>query len=97
MKIAEIKGKGKIEQLTVSVVKLLDERKFIKNGVNKRVMDALVKDDSGEIKMSLFDDQIEQVSSGDNLLIENGFANMFKDELVISTGLFGRMKVVRKE
>ncbi len=58
-----------------------------------RIADAVVADETGSIKLTLWNDQIEQVNVGDNVKIENGYVTSFKGEVQLNVGKFGKMTV----
>ena len=58
-----------------------------------RIVDAVVADETGSIKLTLWNEQIEQVNVGDNIKIENGYITSFKGEMQLNVGKFGKMTV----
>ncbi len=58
-----------------------------------RIVDAVVADETGSIKLTLWNEQIEQVNVGDNVKIENGYVTSFKGEAQLNVGKFGKMTV----
>jgi replication factor A1 len=58
-----------------------------------RIADAVIADESGSIKLTLWNEQIEQVNVGDNIKIENGYVTSFKGEAQLNVGKFGKMTV----
>ncbi len=94
MKINELKPRmGKVE-IEVEVVSVGEVREFNKFGNTGRVATAVVKDDTGEIKMSLWNDEIEKVKPGCKLKITNGYVNEFQGEMQVSAGKFGNMEII---
>jgi replication factor A1 len=57
------------------------------------VADAIVGDDSGTIKLTLWNEQIAQVNVNDKIKIENGYVTSFKGEVNLNVGKFGTMTV----
>ncbi len=68
-----------------------------KFGKKLRVADAIIKDDTGEIKLSLWGDDISKVSSGDRVKVENGYVSEFKGNPQLSAGKYGKILVVEKK
>lgn len=66
----------------------------LRTGDQARVADCMLKDDSGEIKLSLWDDQIDQVKQGSRVRITNGYTNSFRGELRLNVGKFGKLEVL---
>lgn len=94
MELKELKPRqGKVE-VEVTVVSVSEIREFNKNGGSGRVATALVKDDSGEMKMSLWNDDIEKVKPGSKIKITNGYVNEFQGEMQLSAGKFGKIEII---
>jgi len=58
------------------------------------VADATLKDDSGKITLTLWNDQVRQVMVGDKIKIENGYAKTWQNILQLSTGKYGKITVI---
>lgn len=58
-----------------------------------RIVDAVLADESGSIKLTLWNEQIEQVNVGDNIKVENGYVTSFKGEAQLNVGKFGKLTV----
>lgn len=96
MKISEIKsGQGKIDVEAV-IIDITPVREIKKYGKTLRVATATLQDDSGEIKLSLWNQDTEKVSNGDKIKIVNGYASEFKGEKQLTTGKFGKMEILEK-
>ncbi|MDO8643018.1 MAG: SOSS complex subunit B family protein [Candidatus Woesearchaeota archaeon] len=96
MPIADLKaGQGKVD-LTVDITEKGDVRTFAKFGKEGRVCNATAKDASGEIKLSLWNEQVDQVNVGDKIKITNGYVSEWQGEKQLSTGKFGTLEVVSK-
>jgi replication factor A1 len=57
------------------------------------VADAIVADETGSIKLTLWNEQIGQVEMGNRIKIENGYITSFKGEIQLNIGKFGTMTV----
>ena len=57
------------------------------------VADAVVADETGSIKLTLWNEQIDQVNVGNKVKIENGYVTSFKGEVQLNVGKFGTMTV----
>jgi replication factor A1 len=94
MKIAEIKpGLGKID-IEADVISMEEPRTFNKYGKDLKVANAIIKDDSGEIKLTLWNDEIEKVQPGSKIKITNGYCSEFKGEKQLTAGKFGKLEVL---
>lgn len=58
-----------------------------------QVADAIVADETGSIKLTLWNEQIEEVNVGDKVKIENGYVTSFKGEIQLNVGKYGTMTV----
>lgn len=58
-----------------------------------RVANATVNDGSGDIGVTLWEKDIERVSIGDVIEIENGWVSEFKGALQLSVGKQGKLNV----
>jgi replication factor A1 len=66
----------------------------LRAGGTARVADATITDDSGSIKLSLWDDQIEMVKEGDMVVIENGYTQAFRGENSLNIGRYGKLRKI---
>ena len=57
------------------------------------VADAVVADETGSIKLTLWNEQIDQVEVGNKIRIENGYVTSFRGEIQLNVGKFGTMTV----
>ena len=58
-----------------------------------KVADAVVADETGSIKLTLWNEQIDQVNVNDNIKVENGYVTSFKGEIQLNAGKFGKLTV----
>jgi len=58
------------------------------------VADATLKDETGKITLTLWNEQISQIKVGDKVKIENGYAKSFRNVLQLSTGKYGKIIVI---
>ncbi|HSV50115.1 MAG TPA: OB-fold nucleic acid binding domain-containing protein [Candidatus Acidoferrales bacterium] len=56
-----------------------------------RIVDAVIADETGSVKLTLWNEQIEQVNVGDNVKVENGYVTSFKGEIQLNVGKFGKL------
>ncbi len=79
------------------VVEMSDVREVSKLGKQIRVATALIKDGTGRVKLSLWNEQTEKVKTGDKVKVKNGYVGEFQGELQLTTGKFGTLEAVRGE
>ena len=95
MKIIELKLGMKRVELTAKVIEKSDPREVTTRfGDTSRVATAVVQDDSGTIKLSLWNETIDQVNVNDTVKIENGYVTTFKGETQLNVGRYGKLSVV---
>ena len=58
-----------------------------------RVANAVISDDTGQIKLTLWNDQIETVNENDTVKIENGYVTSFRGEIQLNVGRYGKLTV----
>ena len=58
------------------------------------VADATLKDETGIITLTLWNEQVSQVKLGDKVKIEKGYVKSFRDVLQLSTGKYGKLTVL---
>ncbi len=92
--IASLQPKqGKVE-VEAEVVELGSIREFSKFGKSGRVANATLKDDSGKIKLTLWNDEIDRVKVGLRVRVSNGYVNEWQGEKQLTAGRFGKLEVV---
>jgi len=64
------------------------------SGTTHRVATATLVDDTGSIKLTLWNEQINQVDVNDMVKIENGYVTSFRGEIQLNVGRYGKLSVV---
>jgi len=80
--------------VVVDIVDMGEVREFEKFGKTGRVTTAVAKDETGDIKLSLWNEQIDQVKAGDKVHITNGYVSEWQGEKQLTTGRMGKLEVV---
>ena len=96
MQIKDLKPKQGSVDVTVDIVDVGEAREFQKFGKPGRVSNAIAKDESGDIKLTLWNEDIDKVKAGDKVHISNGYVNEWQGEMQLTTGRMGKMEVVGK-
>ena len=95
MKITEVlPNQGNIT-LEAEIVFKEEPRIFNKFGKEGKVCNATIADSSGEMALTLWNDDIDKVKAGDKVKLENGWCSEFKGQKQVSTGKFGKLEVVK--
>ncbi len=95
MKVTELQAKQGDVNVIVEVIEIGPIREFQKFGNPGRVANAKVKDDSGEIMLTLWNEQIDAVKAGDKINIIDGYVNEWQGEKQITTGRKGKLEKVK--
>ncbi len=95
MKISELKAGMRNVSVTGKIDSVGEPRTVnLKAGGTNNVADAIISDESGSIKLSLWGDDINKVRPGDRVSVENGYINTFKGENSLAVGKFGKLNKV---
>lgn len=92
MNISELKAGMRNVSVVAKVDSVGEPRTVnLRAGGTNTVADAIVSDETGSIKLSLWGDDINKIQAGDRISVENGYINTFKGENSISVGKFGKL------
>ena len=95
MKISELEPRQSKIEIECEVVEKGEVKEFDKFGKKIRLCNAKVKDESGEITLTLWNDEIDNVQVGDQIKIINGYCNEFQGEKQLTAGRFGKIEVLK--
>jgi GNAT superfamily N-acetyltransferase len=88
-----------MKQVTVDgrVDSILPAREVVsrKDGKTQRVADASLSDETGSVKLVLWNDAIRQVNPGERILVEKGYVNSFREEIQLNLSRFGRLVILQ--
>ena len=94
MKLKELRaGQGSVNVEAV-VKSKAEPRVMNKYGKDLKVANAVVMDDSGEIKLTLWNADVDKVNVGNKVKIINGYVSEFNGEKQLTSGKFGKLEVV---
>lgn len=65
----------------------------LKTGGTTEVCNAYLVDEAGEIKVTLWGDDITKVKNGSKVAFKNGYTNTFKGEVSLAKGKYGELIV----
>lgn len=94
MEIKDLKARMGNVDVEGEIVEKGDVREFNKNGNSGRVCNAKLKDDSGTIKLTMWNDEIDQIEVGKRIKVTNGYISEFQGEKQLSAGKFGKLEVL---
>lgn len=95
MKASDIKPDMRRIELELKIVEVGETRTYgRRDGREGKVATAVGEDDSGQIKVSVWDADIDRVKVGSKIKITNGYARLFRDEVHVSAGIYGKLDVL---
>jgi len=95
LKIKDLKDGMKRIDIEATVVDKTGPREVLSRykDVVHRVANATISDGTGNIKLTLWNDQIDQVNVNDNIKIENGYVTSFRGEIQLNVGRYGKLSI----
>lgn len=95
MKIKDLKNGMKGVSIEAKVMEKSETREVMSRFKDEtyKVATAVIADDSGTIKLTLWNDQINQVNVDNTVKIEKGYVTSFRGEIQLNTGKFGSLTV----
>lgn len=94
MNISELKAGTKNVNLEAEVVSIEAPREINKGDRMLRVANATIRDSSGTITMTLWNDEIDKVQEGSQVRVENGYVNTWQNTPQLTLGKFGKLTVL---
>jgi replication factor A1 len=95
MMIKDLRDGMRTVEVEGEVIDISSSREVsLRTGGQAKVADAILKDDSGTIKLSLWDNQIEQVAKGAKVKVTNGYINTFRGERQLNVGRYGKLDIL---
>lgn len=92
MKVNELKDKGKVEEITLKVVSKEEPREV--RGGSLKVCNITGEDDTGQVVVTLWNDDIDKVKEGDTIKIVSGWSQIYQEKMQVSSGRFGSLEIV---
>ena len=96
MEIKDLHAKQGNVEVTADVVDKAPIRTFDKFGKQGRVCNAKIKDNTGTVTLTLWNEDCDTVNLGDKIKISNGYVSEWQGELQLGAGKFGKIEVVGK-
>ena len=93
-KISELKtGQGNVE-VSGTIKEIGDTRVFSKFGRELKVANAILQDESGSVKLTLWNNDVSRFKDGDSIKVVNGYVNEFQGEKQLTSGKFGSIEKI---
>ena len=96
MQVKDVKPKQGNVDIVIDIVDIGATREFQKFGNQGKVATAIAKDETGDIKLTLWNEDIDKVKAGDKVHLINGYVNDWHCEMQLKTGIMGKLEVVGK-
>lgn len=96
MRIGEIKGaQSRMEPVEGSIFSMSDSRTVnLRSGGQAQVCEAVLRDDTGSVTLTLWDSQIKMIKPGSKVRIENGYVTTFRGKNTLNIGKYGLLHVL---
>jgi replication factor A1 len=81
--------------IEAKVVEKSDTREVTSKFKNEtyKIADAQIADETGTIKLTLWNEQIDQVNVDSIVKVENGYVTSFRGEIQLNVGKYGKLTV----
>ena len=95
LKINELRDGMKRINLTAKVTEKSETREVTSRFKDQtfKVATATIADETGTIKLTLWNEQINQVNVHDTVKIQNGYITSFRGEIQLNSGRYGTLTV----
>jgi replication factor A1 len=99
LKVKDLRNEMKRVAIEAKVMEKADAREVQSRFKDQtyKVATAIIGDESGTIKLTLWNEQIDQVNVGDMIKVENGYVTSFRGELQLNVGKYGKLTVEHAE
>ena len=96
MKIRDLKDGMKRVDVVAKVIEKSDPREVHSRSKDTtyNVADAMISDETGTIKLTLWNEQIDRVNVNDAVKIENGYVTSFRGEIQLNVGKYGKLSII---
>jgi len=94
MKIAELKPGMRAVNVAGKITNVEQPRDVQTKFGPGQVATATLEDDSGTVKVTLWNELISKVSLNDSVQIENGYVDSYRGELQLNVGRYGKLTKV---
>ena len=92
--VSQLKPKRVVNRLDLLILRIYPRRIIYSENYTGPVAAACGRDETGLVGLVLWDKQIDEVRIGDVIRIQNGWCQMRDGELVVSTGMSGKLTII---
>ncbi|PIU21334.1 MAG: hypothetical protein COT15_02845 [Candidatus Diapherotrites archaeon CG08_land_8_20_14_0_20_34_12] len=94
MQVKDLKAKMAVDEITLEIVSKGEVRKFANERSSGKICNCAAKDDTGEISLTLWNDDVDKVEEGSKVKIEKGWVSEYNGNLQVSAGKFGILTIL---
>ncbi|MFH1391284.1 MAG: SOSS complex subunit B family protein [Candidatus Diapherotrites archaeon] len=95
MKVSELKARAPVDEIELEITSKGEIRKWANEKGSGTVCNCAGKDETGEVSLSLWNEQTDQVEEGDKIKISNGYCSEFRGQVQLGTGRQGTLEVLK--
>ena len=95
MKIKDLRNGMKNVSVEAKVTEKSDAREVLSRFKDEtyKVATAIIADETGTIKLTLWNQQIDEVNVNDTVKVESGYITSFRGEIQLNVGKYGKLTV----
>lgn len=94
MTIKDLQIRQSNVDIVLNIVDVGEPREFEKFGKKGKVATAIAKDETGDIKLSLWNEDVDKIKAGDKVKITNGYVSEWQGEPQLTSGRAGKLEVI---
>ncbi|GAG10031.1 unnamed protein product [marine sediment metagenome] len=97
--VVELRPRMKSVTITFKVMEIGEEREVTsrRDGETHRVLDVVVGDSTGIVRMPFWNEMIDEVAEGKTYLLTNGYTTLFRGNLRLNIGRYGELTEAEEE
>lgn len=97
--VVELRPRMKSVSITFKVMEIGEEREVTsrRDGETHRVLDVVVGDSTGIVRMPFWNEMIDEVAEGKTYLLTNGYTTLFRGNLRLNIGRYGELTEAEEE
>ncbi|MFH1404414.1 MAG: OB-fold nucleic acid binding domain-containing protein [Candidatus Altiarchaeota archaeon] len=88
MKVSELQDRTPVDDITLEITDIEEPR----DTSYGPVQNASAKDDTGDVQLTLWNEQVNQYGIGDKVKITKGWCKSYQGKLQVSAGKFGALE-----
>lgn len=94
MNVNELKDKGAVDVIVLKITSKEEPRDV--RGGSLKMCSCVGEDETGTVKVTLWNQDIEKVKEGNKIKITKGWSQLYQDEMQVSSGKFGSIEILEE-